>query len=58
MDGAQARNRYLTIFVELIQECVGGRGRCDDELGASLKGTPSSADLGGSSKYSSENLEN
>ena len=38
---------------------VGGRGGlCSDEaLGVSLGGTASSADLGGSSKYSNENFE-
>ena len=36
---------------------VGGRGGRDAAFGASLGETAPSADLGGSSKYSSENLE-
>ena len=36
---------------------VGGRGGCGEALDASLSGTASSADLGGSSKYSNENFE-
>ena len=37
---------------------VGGRGDlCQSALGVSLHGTVSSADLGGSSKYSNENFE-
>jgi len=31
--------------------------KCDEALGVSLGGTTSSADLGGSSKYSNENFE-
>jgi hypothetical protein len=30
---------------------------CAEGLGVNLAGTPSSADLGGSSKYSNENFE-
>jgi hypothetical protein len=37
--------------------CVGGRGGCDEALDVNLGRTASSADLGGSSKYSSEILE-
>ena len=37
--------------------CVGGRGARSEAQGVSPSGTGSSADLGGSSKYSSENLE-
>ena len=33
------------------------RGRCDEEFGVNLLETASSADLGGSSKYSNENFE-
>ena len=40
-----------------MQQCVGGRGRCDEAQGVSLSETASSADLGGSSKYSNENFE-
>ena len=36
---------------------VGERGRCDEVFGVSLHETASSADLGGSSKYSNENFE-
>jgi hypothetical protein len=36
---------------------VGGRRACVEALGVSLSGTGSSADLGGSSKNSSESLE-
>ena len=32
-------------------------GVCDDFFGVNLGGTPPSADLGGSSKYSNENFE-
>ena len=38
-------------------QCVGGRGSCDEVFGVSLDETASSADLGGSSKYSNENFE-
>ena len=36
---------------------VGGRGGCDEALDVSPSETASSADLGGSSKYSNENFE-
>ena len=36
---------------------VGRRGGCVEALGVSLCETTSSADLGGSSKYSNENFE-
>ena len=36
---------------------VGERGGCDEAFGVSLSETASSADLGGSSKYSNENFE-
>ena len=36
---------------------VGERGSCDEACGVSLRETSSSADLGGSSKYSNENFE-
>ena len=36
---------------------VGERGRRDEAFGVSLRETASSADLGGSSKYSNENFE-
>ena len=40
-----------------MHQCVGGRGSCDEVFGVSLDETASSADLGGSSKYSNENFE-
>ena len=43
--------------VALRHRRVGGRGGREEALGVSLGGAASSADLGGSSKYSSENLE-
>jgi hypothetical protein len=40
-----------------MRQCVGVRGDCDEDSGVSHFGTVSSADLGGSSKYSNENFE-
>ena len=40
-----------------MRQCVGGRGSCDEVLGVNRHETASSADLGGSSKYSNENFE-
>ena len=58
MDGAQACYPYLAVHVEVMHGRVGRRGGPSDEaLAVMLGGTASSADLGGSSKYSSENLE-
>ena len=58
MDGAQACYPYLAVHVEVMRGRVGRRGGPSDEaLAVMLGGTASSADLGGSSKYSSENLE-
>jgi hypothetical protein len=58
MDGAQAWYPYLTVGVEVTRRRVGRRGgRVKKPLAAMLGGTAPSADLGGSSKYSSENLE-
>ena len=58
MDGAQACYPYLAVRVEVMRGRVGRRGGPSDEaLAAMLGGTASSADLGGSSKYSSEILE-
>jgi hypothetical protein len=57
MDGAQAGNRYQTIVVNVLHQWVGGCGGCSETLGVSLGETASSADLGGSSKYSNENFE-
>jgi len=57
MDGAQARGRYTAAEAKLKLRRVGGRRARVEALGVSLGGTGSSADLGGSSEYSSENLE-
>ena len=40
-----------------MRHCVGGRGSCDEVFGVSLHEAASSADLGGSSKYSNENFK-
>ena len=40
-----------------MRQRVGGRGGCGSALDVSLSETASSADLGGSSKYSNENFE-
>ena len=40
-----------------MHQCVGGRGSNDEAFGVSLGEIASSADLGGSSKYSNENFE-
>ena len=40
-----------------MRQCVGVRGGFDEAFGVSLGETASSADLGGSSKYSNENFE-
>jgi len=56
MDGASACYPYLTAPLELIAERVGWRGGCDEALGVIPGRTTSSADLGGTSKYSNETL--
>ena len=40
-----------------MQQCVGWRGSNDEAFCVSLREIASSADLGGSSKYSNENFE-
>ena len=58
MDGAQACYPYLAVGAE--DDAPTSRqawGFCAEALAVSPGGTASSADLGGSSKYSSENLE-
>ena len=56
MDGAEACDRHCAgVFRK--KRRVGGRGGRGAAGGASLGETAPSADLGGSSKYSSENLE-
>ena len=57
MDGAQACYPYLAVWVNAKSRRVGRRGGCVEALGVSLRETASSADLGGSSKYSNENFE-
>ena len=55
MDGAQACHRYSTVEARTMSRRVGGRGLpVAKPLGVSLGGTETSADLGGSSKYSDE----
>ena len=56
MDNAQADNLYSTVGVNARRQRVGGRGGCGSALDVSLSETASSADLGGSSKYSNEKL--
>ena len=57
MDGAEAGDRYSAFEVNVKLRRVRGRGCCAEVVGVSLDGTASSADLGGSSKYSNENFE-
>jgi len=57
MDGAKANYRSLAIVANVRIRCVGGRGARSEVLGVSPNEARSSADLGGSSNYSSETLE-
>ena len=57
MDGAEANDRNSAMSVNAMRSCVGGRGGRDEALGVSPGEAASSADLGGSSKYSNENFE-
>jgi hypothetical protein len=57
MDGAQAYYLSLTARVGSLLWRVGRRGGCDEALGVTPSRTATSADLGGSSKYSNENFE-
>jgi hypothetical protein len=57
MDGAKACRLYPTVLANARPGRVGRRGVCEAAYGVSQSETDSSADLGGSSKYSSENLE-
>ena len=57
MDNAQAGVLDSTVGVSAMRQRVGGRGDCEAALDVSLGETVSSADLGGSSKYSNENFE-
>ena len=51
MDGAQACGRYLTTIANIRNNGQDGTGPCNEASGLSLGVTPSTADLGGSSKY-------
>ncbi len=57
MDGAKAYYRSLAIVTSVRLRCVGGLGARSEVLGVSPNETRFSADLGGSSNYSSETLE-
>ena len=58
MDGAQAGHRNRTIVVNAFATMSRRAWRfCDEAFGVSLSEAASSADLGGSSKYSTENIE-
>ena len=57
MDGAQASHLYRAVGANAKPRRVGGRGGRDAASGVSLGETASSADLGGSSKYSNESFE-
>ena len=57
MDSAQAGDLYSADEANAKPRRVGGRGVRVAALGVSPGETDPSADLGGSSKYSSENLE-
>jgi hypothetical protein len=57
MDNAQADDLYTTVGANAMRQRVGGRGDCEAVLDVSLNETVTSADLGGSSKYSNENFE-
>ena len=59
MDGAQASHPYRAVGRRMRNKPrrVGGRGGRGEALGASPGETAAGADLGGSSKYSSENFE-
>ena len=57
MDGAEASHLYSAVDANAMYQRVGGRGGCDAVSGVSPDETASSADLGGSSKYSNGNFE-
>ena len=54
---ALKRITYTLPFALIMRKRVGRRGGCEKAFGVNLGGTASSADLGGSSKYSNENFE-
>ena len=57
MDGAEACDLYAAVGTNAKSQRVGGRGVRAEPRSVSSRGTDSSADLGGSSKYSNENFE-
>jgi hypothetical protein len=57
MDGAQACYRCSAAGADGTRRRVGGRGGCREAWAVTPGATASSADLGGSSKYSREVLE-
>lgn len=59
MDGAQACDLYFAVEVVVVAtlQRVGVRGDCEAAYAVRRGVAVSSADLGGSSKYSSGNLE-
>ena len=57
MDGAKASHLESAVEANAKPQRVGGRGACDAVWDVSPDETGSSADLGGSSKYSNENFE-
>jgi hypothetical protein len=57
MDGAQACFRCPPLWEGRASEGVGGRGDCGQVCPVRGDEVVSSADLGGSSKYSKENFE-
>ena len=56
MDGAQAGDLNTTVDVNAMRRRVGGRGVCDEVSTVRSDETDTSADLGGSSKYTNENF--
>ena len=57
MDDAEAGHLNSATRVNAILWCVGGRGGRDADSPVNVVEAASSADLGGSSKYSNENFE-
>ena len=57
MDGAQADHRCVAAGASVRRRRVGGRRARGAALGVSLGEACPGADLGGSSKYSTENFE-
>ena len=57
MDDAQAHNLDATVEVIIILQRVVGRGGCEEAYVVRRSAAASSEDLGCSSNYSSENLD-